>query len=608
MFANVMEQSLDAWQACTWPPSTSFPHFVSGVTLPATDQNGYPIGLGNLASEGDAIGTFVFTNNGAYYPTGNYTLNFSGQGTIAILNGGAPQYFTQGSGSPSPFTVNITNSSIGIAIVITSSSASNYVRNISLVIPGSESTYKTNPFNPQFLQAAQPFSTLRMPTLPDLGSSTTSDGQSGPLTWADRTTPTYFTQATPAGPAVEYMVDLANTLQENMWVSISVNASSGYLTKFAHYCAANLDSNLKLYVEYGDELWNPTWVYEWNYVQLYANANGISHQVATADLTSNCFSYFSQAYAHNTKGLVRVVSTQFVYPALLNPELTQIVALASPSDPDHGFDAVSGGAYFGPDTSSYNASTTVSQIESDFVSSLSALQTSLQSFMSVTDSWEATLNQNIPVVMYEGGPAITAKPTDSWYQAYLALQTDSGMGPVVTDYLNDLSAGGVQGVNYNNFIQLPGSGEWGSMAYLGQPSSQTPKYNAIVSYIDSTKVVMSSLPTSSAVGTPQTLTITVYNPNRKGVDTWYIGTVQLTSTDLQTLLPVPYAFTAANAGVHYFTVTLRTSGTSSLSATDLTSGIVATQSSAVVPAPVADLFIKHDTTLKRLHLPDPEWL
>jgi hypothetical protein len=188
-----------------------------------------------------------------------------------------------------------------------------------------------------------------MPTLPDLGSATTSGGQSGALTWADRTTPTFFTQATYAGPSVEDMVALSNILHKNMWVNISVNATSDYPTNFAQYCAQHLDPGLKLYVEYGDELWS-TYTYEWNYVQSYAQAHGISHGVAVADLTANCFSYFSQAFAGQTNRLVRVVSNQFVNPALLNSELSQIVSIASPDDPDHGFDAVAGGAYFSPDT------------------------------------------------------------------------------------------------------------------------------------------------------------------------------------------------------------------------------------------------------------------
>ena len=35
-----------------------------------------------------------------------------------------------------------------------------------------------------------------------------------------------------------------------------VNGDSEYVTNFAQYVEQNLDPGLKVYVEYGDELWN----------------------------------------------------------------------------------------------------------------------------------------------------------------------------------------------------------------------------------------------------------------------------------------------------------------------------------------------------------------
>jgi FG-GAP-like repeat len=50
--------------------------------------------------------------------------------------------------------------------------------------------------------------------------------------------------------------------------------------------------------------------------------------------------------------------------------------------------------------------------------------------------------------------------------------------------------------------------------------------------------------------------------------TGYTGTVHLSSSDAQAALPADYAFTAADGGIHTFTVTLKTAGTQSISVAD----------------------------------------
>jgi hypothetical protein len=65
----------------------------------------------------------------------------------------------------------------------------------------------------------------------------------------------------------------------------------------------------------------------------------------------------------------------------------------------------------------------------------------------------------------------------------------------------------------------------------------------------------------------------------------YGGTVHFTSSDPQALLPPDYPFTAADAGTHPFSATLKTAGTQSITATDTAdSGVTGSQSGIVVNA------------------------
>jgi ELWxxDGT repeat protein len=69
--------------------------------------------------------------------------------------------------------------------------------------------------------------------------------------------------------------------------------------------------------------------------------------------------------------------------------------------------------------------------------------------------------------------------------------------------------------------------------------------------------------------------------------TGYAGTVHFTSSDAQAVLPADYTFTAADAGAHTFTATLKTAGTQWLTAADAANGALAGSQSVTVNAAAA---------------------
>ena len=81
------------------------------------------------------------------------------------------------------------------------------------------------------------------------------------------------------------------------------------------------------------------------------------------------------------------------------------------------------------------------------------------------------------------------------------------------------------------------------------------------------RLVMSGAPRQSTVGAP--VTVTVSAVDRFGnVATAYAGTIRFTSNDRAAVLPAGYTFTAQDAGVHTFTVTLNTAGGRSVKVKD----------------------------------------
>ena len=107
-----------------------------------------------------------------------------------------------------------------------------------------------------------------------------------------------------------------------------------------------------------------------------------------------------------------------------------------------------------------------------------------------------------------------------------------------------------------------------------------------------TTLALGGFPSPATAGAAGSFTITARNADGT-TDTAYTGTVHFTGSDPQAVLPADYTFTAADAGVHTFSATLKTAGTQSLTATDTVTGrIFGSQEGIVVnPAGASQLII-----------------
>jgi hypothetical protein len=102
-------------------------------------------------------------------------------------------------------------------------------------------------------------------------------------------------------------------------------------------------------------------------------------------------------------------------------------------------------------------------------------------------------------------------------------------------------------------------------------------------------VLTSSTPFTAGVA--GTLTVTVTDLWGNVVPT-YTGTVQISASDGQATVPGPYTFTSADAGMHTFSITLRTAGTQSLFAFDAAMNIGGEEDGVqVLPGAPASLLV-----------------
>jgi hypothetical protein len=103
-------------------------------------------------------------------------------------------------------------------------------------------------FTPRFLENLKFFSNLRTMDWQVINGSTETSWSQRPL----ETDATYMRRGVP----IEDLVALANMTETELWLSIPAQADEDYIRQMATYVRDNLNPNLKVRLEYSNELWN----------------------------------------------------------------------------------------------------------------------------------------------------------------------------------------------------------------------------------------------------------------------------------------------------------------------------------------------------------------
>src|SRR5206468_3584053 len=108
---------------------------------------------------------------------------------------------------------------------------------------------------------------------------------------------------------------------------------------------------------------------------------------------------------------------------------------------------------------------------------------------------------------------------------------------------------------------------------------------------------VTGFPSPATAGDAHNATVTALDAYGN-TDTNYTGTVKITSSDGAAVLPANHTFTTGlgnDNGVHDFSVTLKTAGTQSITATDTVSAITGTESAIEVDPAGLDHFAVTNT-------------
>nr|KAG5705276.1 hypothetical protein BaRGS_010727 [Batillaria attramentaria] len=374
----------------------------------------------------------------------------------------------------------------GIELKITGTNPHNPIHNIRIIPPGYENTYERFPFHPLFLEFLKRFSEIRF-----MDYLHTNGHMPEPTTWDDRKTTDFHTHAGEDGGSIEYLVQLVNTLGTDAWVCMPHAADDNYVRQFATYVKKNLRPDLKVYVEYFNEVWNSNFR-QTHYTQeqgklLYPDDNdriaGMKFFVKRATEIADIWTH---VWGSQSGRVVNVIAWQTNWFGNYDQMLSEL------GDRKSSFDAMAITGYFNCDKvttthASEMPTMTMAQIQHLCDVDLANEKNTDRHYMDVA------LAHGLKLVMYEGGPGMVNQRDSAVTDKAIAFNRDQHIQRPVEDVLEawyDIvtsnHSNGSPGGLFNYFASTGMAskyGSWGMAEYTGQDLSHVPKWLGVQTFI-----------------------------------------------------------------------------------------------------------------------------
>ncbi|MFH2143764.1 MAG: T9SS type A sorting domain-containing protein [Bacteroidota bacterium] len=450
----------------------------SGQALYLRNEDGYPVKIPYVSTTVPQVVHTLLRKDETTYPAGLYTLCFKGTGKIQ-LKGDAIGIFNI---SDSLYQVSVNTATMtGIDLTILESDSINPVRDIRFIMPGFDTT---DIFHPKFIENLNGFELIRFMIPLRINQADNI------VDWNNRTTVNHFTQTQYSGVSYEYICMLCNQLSTNLWINVPHKADDNYITQLAAFLLNNLDSNLNIYLEYSNEVWNSDFSQN-QYcrdmgLSLGLSSNGPQAQRRfQAKRSVEVFKIFEQVFGGSSRFIkviagqrASILTGQELLAALfdyqnINPDSVQIDAYSV-----GGYVGGSLGNIFGP----VSGSTTINEV-------LDSLENQIYNIFvpDITANQSLAASYNLPLFAYEGGQSLRA--TNPTYQQDTILTNiltnanrDTRMEDVYCQlfdaWFNIVGDSGI--FNVFSYVNKYGpTGSWGILESVFQDTSTTPKYKAI---------------------------------------------------------------------------------------------------------------------------------
>lgn len=535
------------------------------------DANGWVRSFGsNPNRRFTSVAAVLYAGASHLAPTGNWTVLYEGQGTIDY---GFSPFVQVISRAPGRDVLKITPQVDSLLrIRISNINPSNHLRNIRVLLPGGicgtnatayaassaacpstfrsfEKIYTTQRFHPLFLKELQNYRTLRfmqfMGTVSDQLNAANLNQTQQTRYWSQRTTINHALWTKSGPPPHELMFELSNAVSADAWVNVNFWANDEYVRNLAMTALNSLAPNLKVYVEWSNEVWNGAYPYgvygarieQWAQKR-WPNAtfpdgtpaSGFTKRMNYVGMRSDQVCRIWKSVWGTQANRVQCVMPggPFDYPAAEALDCPFYAAQVGVPNCATRMSAVAAAPYFGgyiddnPNSSGGNftqlnawtlqADGGLSSLFNELnTGSLLRLPTAVGGALPparevMRDNKQVANQFGLRLVAYEGGQHLTPLSLggtgcgdwsipSGWTAAnctpyrriqnlFMKANRDSRMSTLYTNYLNAWKQqGGDLFVHYHTLGQFsPQFGSWGAKEYAGQPETQTPKYRALMQF------------------------------------------------------------------------------------------------------------------------------
>lgn len=464
---------------------------------------------------------------------GEYVVLYDGEGTLAYSLGARKNDAASRPGRD-VITVDKNNSG-GIQLTLAATDprhTGNYLRNIRVVASGlvcdddplaycpattdtacqrtacrtTEAALSDRLFHPVFLRTLVYYKALRF--MNPMGANVIDSALPQPSQWSERATLSKARWNGQAGIPAEVAVALSNQMRADPWVNMPHRATDDYIRQFARLARASLAADRKVYVEYGNEIWNTafsagTWVERqgmatWPNTLDSPYTKRINwHGKRTAEM---CDLWRSE-WAGAENRVVCVLAAQGANPWTASAALDCALWNQAPCQA-HGIGAVAIAPYFGHYLGYFENSASVAEWFGDADGGLNKLFIELQSGGQITggpqsgalalaNQWTTAYaslarRRGLKLLAYEGGQHLVGVGNQLHNQTLtnllVAANRDARMGAAYLRSLQDWkAAGGDLFVHFTSTGQPGRYGSWGALENMWQPIS--PKSEALIQFI-----------------------------------------------------------------------------------------------------------------------------